>query len=624
MGTSSVRWWTSPAPACRTRRSPSLTSTARSASRRPAISPASSLNGPLSRALPGAGRSHGLQRVQSRKVGVSVDQETSLDIKLQVGELSETVEVTAGTPLLKTERSDVATTFSEKTVASLPILNRRFTAFELLTPGVQATTSQTAVERGPAGLVSEGRERSEFCRVRRICSTAPTITTRCSDWIVINPTLESLTEAKITTANYDAEFGATRRRDQRADQVGHQHPPRRAVVFPRNDIFRRATPSHNSRKSPGTDRYIPETRWNQFGGALGGPIQKQDLLLRRLPGDATKHRRIGTLLRVPSAAERQGDLSELGLDIFDPASGATLAERARSPATDSDGRLSPQAQNLLQLIPLPNIAAPREISPTTRLRDHQVQRGSRQHALGLLPQRDNPRFAPLQPAGLPHGLAGHFRRAGGRPRVRRSSPFAGISRTRNQSIAAGFNHTFGPSLLTDFRFGWFRYNVNVDRRRRANPAADAGIPGLNVDDFTRGMPAFLLNGYGPGGNAETNSISATRSESTAATARCARTNVSSSSSTTGRSSGATTRSSSAGYPPRDEPADSQRPPPCRRAAVQCGPNPGAHRRRLGLASFLLGDVSVFERYVSSVTDAEERQNRWFFYGQDQWKATPLA
>ena len=38
----------------------------------------------------------------------------------------------------------MATTFSEKTVASLPILNRRFTAFELLTPGVQATTSQTA------------------------------------------------------------------------------------------------------------------------------------------------------------------------------------------------------------------------------------------------------------------------------------------------------------------------------------------------------------------------------------------------------------------------------------------------------------------------------------------------
>jgi len=53
-----------------------------------------------------------------QEVGVSVDQETTVDIKMQVGQLSETVEVTGGAPLLKTERSDVATTFSEKTVAS--------------------------------------------------------------------------------------------------------------------------------------------------------------------------------------------------------------------------------------------------------------------------------------------------------------------------------------------------------------------------------------------------------------------------------------------------------------------------------------------------------------------------
>ena len=86
-----------------------------------------------------------------QELTVSVDQETTVDVKLQVGQLSETVEVTGGAPLLKTERSDVATTFSEKTVASLPILNRRFTAFELLTPGVQATTSQTASSEDPQG-----------------------------------------------------------------------------------------------------------------------------------------------------------------------------------------------------------------------------------------------------------------------------------------------------------------------------------------------------------------------------------------------------------------------------------------------------------------------------------------
>ena len=132
-----------------------------------------------------------------QEVGVSVDQETTVDIKMQVGQLSETVEVTGGAPLLKTERSDVATTFSEKTVASLPILNRRFTAFELLTPGVQATTSQTASSEDPQGSyrkvvngqqpVIRGRQRAHDLLHEQISSprrcgrgAAWSRTTRCS------------------------------------------------------------------------------------------------------------------------------------------------------------------------------------------------------------------------------------------------------------------------------------------------------------------------------------------------------------------------------------------------------------------------------------------------------------
>ncbi len=52
-------------------------------------------------------------RAHLQDVVVSVDQETLVDIQMQVGDLSETVEVAAGTPLLKTERSDVATTFDD-------------------------------------------------------------------------------------------------------------------------------------------------------------------------------------------------------------------------------------------------------------------------------------------------------------------------------------------------------------------------------------------------------------------------------------------------------------------------------------------------------------------------------
>src|SRR5579864_1201250 len=43
---------------------------------------------------------------------------------------------------------------------------------------------------------------------------------------------------------------------------------------------------------------------------------------------------------------------------------------------------------------------------------------------------------------------------------------------------------------------------------------------------------------------------------------------------------------------------------------------------LSLATFLLGDVNQFQRYVSTSVNAAERQKRWFFYGQDSWRISP--
>src|SRR5262249_44218900 len=76
--------------------------------------------------------------------------------------------------------------------------------------------------------------------------------------------------------------------------------------------------------------------------------------------------------------------------------------------------------------------------------------------------------------------------------------FAGNSSVRNQSIAAGFDYSFGPTWLTDFRFGYMRYRVNVTPGGLgSSPAADAGIPGVNLDDFyTSAMPAFTIHSPG--------------------------------------------------------------------------------------------------------------------------------
>jgi TonB dependent receptor-like, beta-barrel len=203
------------------------------------------------------------------------------------------------------------------------------------------------------------------------------------------------------------------------------------------------------------------------------------------------------------------------------------------------------------------------------------------------------------------------------------APFAGISKTRNQSVALGFDYTVNDTWLTDFRFGWFRYKVNVDPGGGdVNPALDAGIPGLNNDEFTRGMPAFLLNGYGPGGNTGNQFNFGYALQF----ARCncpLRQNerqfqfVNNWTNLRGNHTikfGADIRR-----------ASNLRIPSDRHRAGELQFNAARTQGQSGggsaLASFLLGDVSVFERYVSKITDAEERQNRWFFYGQDQWRVT---
>src|SRR5215471_13433688 len=68
----------------------------------------------------------GFKAFVQESVNVSVDTEVRLDARLEVGEVNQTVEVNAEVGILKTERSDVATTYTDRVIGNLPILNRRF------------------------------------------------------------------------------------------------------------------------------------------------------------------------------------------------------------------------------------------------------------------------------------------------------------------------------------------------------------------------------------------------------------------------------------------------------------------------------------------------------------------
>jgi outer membrane receptor protein involved in Fe transport len=551
-----------------------------------------------------------------QEVSVSVDQEVSLNIGLQTGAVTEEVTISAEAPLLKTERSDVAVTFSEKAMTNLPILNRRFTAVEIFTPGVTAFPGQTAASEDPQGSFRKVVNGQSFAGTSHLLDGTDNHDSMLG-LIVINPTLESVTEAKVTTANYDAEFGANAGVVSAQTRSGTNEFHAVGFEFLRNDHFQARNPFTQFQKIPGTNRFIPVTQWNQFGGAVSGPVLRNKLFFF---GDYQGTRRnIGgsVLMRVPTAAERAGDFSATGVNIFDPLSGAAPANRTQFTGNKiPTGRLSPQALNLLNnFIPLPNFTSASPDLPnyvgsgsvkfnedlTNTRWDYYVS--EKIHVFGRYSFADYRMISP-----------GVFGSAGGGVGFDPNSTFSGESKTRNQSIASGFDYTVTANWVTDFRFGYYRYRVNVDPGSIATtPAKDAGIPGLNNDDFTGGMPGFFINGVAGFNFGYALGVSA---------CNCPlRQNerqfqfVNNWTNLRGNHTikfGADIRRAMNLRVPSDRHRAGELNFDAARTA---GPSGGG----AGLASFLLGDVSRFERYVSNTLDAEERQNRWFFFGQDTWR-----
>src|SRR6185369_13587633 len=183
---------------------------------------------------------------------------------------------------------------------------------------------------------------------------------------VITPNLDSVSELKITTTAYDAELGqASQAVISAQTKSGSNQYHGSAFMFRRSDVWAARDPFAQARPLAGTtDKFIPPTLWSQFGGSLGAPIQKDKTFAF---GDyqGQRQKNGGSLLtRVPTAAERTGDLSDLGVSIWNPCVGLDCSA-AVSPAPAQRQQftnaviptqlLDPRSQALLKFIPLPNI-----------------------------------------------------------------------------------------------------------------------------------------------------------------------------------------------------------------------------------------------------------------------------
>jgi outer membrane receptor protein involved in Fe transport len=550
---------------------------------------------------------------------VNVDTQTKIDLKLDVGQMTEAVEVTATQgQLLKTDRADVATTFESREITDLPVIDRNFTKFILLTPGTQQQAWGHAASENPQGSAQTQVNGQTFAgtgyQLDGTENRDPIL-----GIIVINPNLEAIGETKITSQNYDAEFGqAIAGVVSVQTKSGTNEFHGSAFEFLQRDRFRARNPfSEPDTVNPLTGRVLPETKRDQFGGSIGGPIVKNSWFFF---GDyqGTRSNVGGSkVLTVPNAASRNGDFSAYGVNIFDPSGGAP-GSRAQFPGNVIPAnRLSPQARAVLSLIPLPN--APGTANGT---RDNYIAQGSEKFNNDSADVRLDGRLSSSINTFVRYSYARFdlngpqaFGAGGGSELV----SLGGLSKVRNHSAAAGMDFTLNPKTVLDFRLGFFKYGVDVlPNDFGTTPATTAGIPGLNTGDiFTSGLPFFELNGNAPQMRFGSG-LDAGRCNCPLAEHEKQFQVVSNLTRLAGNHTLKFGIDIRRAYNLR-VPSDSHR---SGQLYFNEQNTAGASGGGLGLASFMLGNVQRMVRYVSTSTEARERQWRQFYYLQDTWRATP--
>ncbi len=550
-------------------------------------------------------------------VVVNVDTQAKTDVTLETGQVTETVTISATEgQLLKTDRADVATTFETKQITDLPILDRNFTKFILLTPGTQQNGWQHAASENPQGSTQITVNGQHFSgtgyQLDGTENRDPIL-----GIIVINPNLEAIGETKITSQNYDAEFGQAIAGVVSVQTKSGTNELHGSIFdFRQNDVFQARNPFSQSQPDKITGKLVPDTIKNQFGASIGGPIVKNKFFYF---GDyqGTRSKVGGTrLLTVPTLKARTGDLSEYGVAIFDPATGTSVATRTQFAGNIIPaGQLSPQALNILKLIPLPNLPGSQNGT-----RDNFAASGSELFNNNTFDVRIDGRlsdrfnlFGRFSFADFKRDGPTAFGTGGGAELV----SLGGTSKVRNKSLALGFDYTLTPSTILDFRFGYFRYKVNVlPFDFGTTPATAAGIPGLNLDDFSSGLPAIFATGdrgFNAGSGLGVNRCNCPLDQDESQYQVV--TNLSMLKGNHTFKFGVDFRHAKNLRVPSD----------AHRAGeldFNSARTSGATGGGLGIATLLLGDVTKLRRYVSTVTDAGERQWRHFYYGQDTWHVTP--
>lgn len=398
----------------------------------------------------------GFQTSVIKNLTLDVATAVTENMQLKVGQVTEQVTVTGGTPLVNTSNVTIGQVINQRTVQEIPLNGRHFVDLALLSPGTVTPPQNGFLTFPLQGLGSLGidtagqRENTTNWMINGI-----NLNDEVQNQITFQPSVDTVSEFKVDNSNFPAEYGRNSGAIVNiATRSGTNRFHGQAFDFLRNNFFD-ARNFFNVKPRP----QAPLIR-NNFGADLGGPIKKNKLLFF-LSYEALRQRdAISLLTPVPAAGTTSSSVAVNNLLKLLPAPNTTLAgQPAFSGNTNAPVNVDQGTADITYVL-------------------NQSDQISGYYAIEM-----DHRFEPLAGATVPN--------------------FGDTRDARRQLLTLNEDHVFGPNMTNEIRLGFNRLHITFLPNDSSLNSATLGInlpPGVP----TVGMPLINIGSIGllfgnPGG-----------------------------------------------------------------------------------------------------------------------------